>query len=64
MAAVGKTYRTCVDRPVLGPSHDVSLAADEEAVGKGGILGFDFTADDGGDGLHLFGLELFPGTAH
>lgn len=52
-------YRSSVDAAVLGSGHDVSLTANEETLGKGLVLGGAVTADDGGDGLHLLGLDLF-----
>lgn len=47
-----------VDASVLGSGHDISLATDVEAIGKGLVLGCGIARDDGGYHLHLGGLEL------
>lgn len=47
-----------VDATVLGLGHDVSFAADVEAVGKSSVLGGSISGDNAGNGGHLGGLEL------
>lgn len=52
------SYRSRIDAAVLGAGHDEALAAHEETFSKGLILGGTVAGHDGGDELHLLGLEL------
>lgn len=55
---MGRSYRSRVDASVLGPGHDVSGTTQEKTLCEGLVLGTAVAAEDGGDGLHLIGLEL------
>lgn len=54
-------YLSGVETSALNSGQDVSLAADVQTLSKGLVDGGLVFADNGGDGLHLLGLELQVG---